>query len=499
MAGRTKVGSGLRRACGGVLLTMLLLGALLVVAPQAQAGEAPPPLEEPSLVRHSPTYADAFLLAGGYKIWVNAACVAALLDLGAEVTITPWSTFGARDTHLPPPSCEEIAALLGLNNNGPQLLAHSVHYPDAWVLYNGVRYWIPEYCRIDLLAVGVELVITPWAEIVSYPLVPTDVSGCDEVAEMFGVELLSFAAPLFGLGSDPSNGILAIADAGAGIWLSPAEGAATLIPLPGVSDVAYIGGGEWVAVTGEPPENPQGLPGSQSLYIVGQAGPVWVANLLGYEQANNPDGGDIVSNPFSVAVEDENAFVVADAGANAILRVHRDGTVGLVATMPTLDLPNFDPFGPDIPAQSVPTSVVVGPNGSILVGELRGFPGTPLSSFIWHIDPGTSNADCDTSDACTVIGFDFTSIMDLHIGASGVLYVLEFDEAGWLAVEEVGGPVDGGALWVCDGFDQELLCGVLVDELPLATAVEELNGTIFTTVWSLAPDLADVLDIGPAF
>ncbi len=44
-----------------------------------------------------------------------------------------------------------------------------------------------------------------------------------------------------------------------------------------------------------------------------------VADLAAYEQANNPDGADISSNPYSFITRPDGSFVVADAGGNDLV------------------------------------------------------------------------------------------------------------------------------------------------------------------------------------
>ena len=69
-----------------------------------------------------------------------------------------------------------------------------------------------------------------------------------------------------------------------------------------------------------------------------------------------------------------------------------------------------------IPAEAVPTSVAVGPDGYWYVGELKGFPFTPGTSRVWRIKPGTHNKVCNANakgNTCRVYLDGFTSIIDL--------------------------------------------------------------------------------------
>src|SRR5829696_4305124 len=81
-----------------------------------------------------------------------------------------------------------------------------------------------------------------------------------------------------------------------------------------------------------------------------------VADISGFEQANNPAGGPLDSNPYGVLAEPGRQFV-ADAGGNSILEVTANGSVSLVATLPPT-VTNAD---------AVPTEVVRGPDGALYV------------------------------------------------------------------------------------------------------------------------------------
>jgi sugar lactone lactonase YvrE len=152
--------------------------------------------------------------------------------------------------------------------------------------------------------------------------------------------------------------------------------------------------------------------------------------------------------------------LVADAAANSILVVEESGKVDWVAVLtPTSG-----------GAEPVPTSVVVGPDGAYYVGELTGFPGTRDSSRVWRIAPNSRHVVCP-SVSCTVVARKFTSILDLAFGPDGSLYVVEFDEAGWLGVEANGFAAtgEGGTVSRCNVRNGN--CAVVDDSLSLPTSV----------------------------
>lgn len=141
-----------------------------------------------------------------------------------------------------------------------------------------------------------------------------------------------------------------------------------------------------------------------------------LADLAAFEADNNSDGvelpeqgPDLNSNPFGLVRDtDKDAWIVADAGANALLEVSDDGDVELITVFPTADTP-------DGPREAVPTAVVVGPDGDYYVSELAGeAQGT---SRVWQVDAESGDLE--------VYEDGFTFALDLGFGADGSLYVLQ--------------------------------------------------------------------------
>lgn len=309
----------------------------------------------------------------------------------------------------------------------------------------------------------------------------------------------AFASPLFGLAAAP-NGDLLVADAGAGI---ANRFGGTEISLPGVADVAPTGRGSMWAVTGgtDPTEDT-----GQGLYHASQGTTRLIANLFAFEAANDPDDPDgpgpqsnVDSNPFDVASLGAHALV-ADAGGNDLLRVDRQGNIEVVATFPIeiVSTSNLNALAgcpaptplcalpPELPAQPVPTSIAVGPDGAMYVGELKGFPAPTGESNIWRVAPGATDARCGSSPACSKV-FDggFTSIIDLAFGPDGRLYVSELDEASWAAVE-IFGVVTGGTVNACDLVT--LACEEVATGLPVHTAIAfDRDGQLWATINALTP------------
>jgi len=318
----------------------------------------------------------------------------------------------------------------------------------------------------------------------------------------------SFTGPVFGLATAP-NGDLLAADAAVGI-VEYRDGQVKLnASLPGIMDLAPIGRGSWWAVRGAP-DGLQGADVGQAVFRASRGGVRELVNLFEFEVANNPAGDVLESNPFDVhSLSGEQALVV-DAAANDLLRVDDEGGVDVVAWFPvelvsTADLKALlgcpgsgagPCFTPDmLPAQPVPTSVAVGPDGYYYVGELKGFPAPQNESRIWRIAPWASWAECGADADCELL-FDggFTSIIDLAFGPDGLLYVVELDENTWFAANLPPAALAGGTISACDV--EAPACVEVATGLPLPTAITfGKDGTLWSTENGPVPGMATVVEI----
>lgn len=325
-----------------------------------------------------------------------------------------------------------------------------------------------------------------------------------------------FAGPVFGIDTAP-DGSLLVADGGAGI-VEFRKGAASLaVALPLAADMSAVGRSSGWAISfgGDvPTEQP---PFAWDVYQIQNGRALFVADLLAFEKANNPDGATtgpdpINSNPFHVAATNLSSAIVADAGGNDLLTVDHKGNVDWIAVLPPelvstadfqvlLNCPDVPPelevlaFVCDLdmmPAEAVPTGVAIGPDGAYYVAELKGIPAPRNESRIWRIEPGTLNFRCSNeplpSDPCQIVADGFTSIMDLNFGPDGTLYVTEFDEATFAALE-FGGTLEGGTVNACSiaTWSCSVVAGGLL--MPSATTVGK-DGTVYAVVNSLgAPEV----------
>jgi hypothetical protein len=144
------------------------------------------------------------------------------------------------------------------------------------------------------------------------------------------------------------------------------------------------------------------------------------ADIARFEAMNNPVPVTSDSNPYGVVALPEHS-VVADAGANALFRVHANGRVSTLAVFETRYVPAPPqlqlPPGATIPMQAVPTSVVKGPDGALYVGQLTGFPFPVGGANVYRVGPGGGTP--------IVFASGFTNIIGLAFDAAGTLYVLE--------------------------------------------------------------------------
>lgn len=187
-----------------------------------------------------------------------------------------------------------------------------------------------------------------------------------------------------------------------------------------------------------------------------------LADLAGYEQRKNPDGGVPDSNPVGLTPY-RGGVLVADAGANAVNNVHPRGWVNTLAVFP--DTMVAAPGGGMMPMQAVPTSVVVGPDGAVYVSQLTGFPFPEGGSTIWRVRPGS---------APTVYASGLTNVTDLAFNGKQ-LYAVQIASHGLLTP---GLPM-GSLVKVKAGSTSPT---VVMDNLPAPYGVAMRHGKAYVTL-----------------
>jgi hypothetical protein len=146
-----------------------------------------------------------------------------------------------------------------------------------------------------------------------------------------------------------------------------------------------------------------------------------IADLATYELLNNPDQGDVISNLYGLLIQD-NTALIADAGANDVLRVGLDGSNLAVQNVFGRRITNNAIFpGSNVPEtieiQSVPTGIAIGPDGALYVSELTGYPYPEGEARIYRI--GADNQP-------TIYADGFTTLLDLAFDTQGNLFALEY-------------------------------------------------------------------------
>lgn len=312
-----------------------------------------------------------------------------------------------------------------------------------------------------------------------------------------------------------ANGRIVVAETGAG----------RVIRVGADGSTATLAGGFPVVVT---PEGASGVHnvsvnGNGNLFMLtgeaeaGNDDPFWTlfrqpgggklqtySDILAY-QATDPDPTDVddppnptQSNPYGLVSVGASKALITDAGNNDLLLLSSKTGIVTVARFPTeLVATDHLPFPfpvPQVPAEAVPTTVAIGPDGAWYVGELKGFPFRPGSSNIWRVEPWARGATCDDdeSDGCSRWATGFTAIVGLEFAPDGSLYVGEMVATGLFSFFAGGQTV--GALWHVDGGSRTQ---VATGQLHLIGDVAvDRRGSVYVTTGSVTADGA-VVRIAP--
>jgi sugar lactone lactonase YvrE len=196
----------------------------------------------------------------------------------------------------------------------------------------------------------------------------------------------------------------------------------------------------------------------------------FVADLGTFEEQANPDNRTVDSDPYGLLAI-PGADLVADAGANDLVRVDANGDVSLVTVLPpVLQAKDNNP---------VPTSVVRGPDGAYYVGEMAGAPFVDGSASIYRVVPG---------EEPQVYLSGFKAVIDLAFDSDGNLYVLEYATGPTMllgAGELIQVAPDGARTTVITGLDR-----------PTSVAVGP-DGALYVTNHGLSVGGGEVLRLEP--
>jgi hypothetical protein len=230
-----------------------------------------------------------------------------------------------------------------------------------------------------------------------------------------------------------------------------------------------------------------GVAGSLVSTPGGHAEPAVVANLAAFEAVRNPDHGagsgkafgnpPIDSDPYAF-VPYRGGFAIVDAAANDLLWIAPDGRISVLAVFPVRSERLSPRIGKLIGApagmrritvQAVPSSVTVGPDGALYVGELSGVPFTPGTARVWRVMPGHGQS---------VYASGLTTISDLAFNGRKLL-VLEMTTRGLLSPPSPGALVE----IVPNGRRRVIASKGLVDPTGLAVS----GDSVYISNYGLSP------------
>jgi hypothetical protein len=168
-----------------------------------------------------------------------------------------------------------------------------------------------------------------------------------------------------------------------------------------------------------------GLGFAQIVQDDGAGGFTPVVSIGPYEISDNPDGGQLDTNPFAL-LSSTSGHVVADAGGNSLLQIDAANVISATAVFPPV-LTEFPPgSGNMIPMQAVPTGVVVGPDSAHYISQLTGFPFPVGGANVFRKEAGMPYSVHESG---------FTNILDVDFDSMGNMYVLEMAAGGLLNAE----------------------------------------------------------------
>ncbi len=270
----------------------------------------------------------------------------------------------------------------------------------------------------------------------------------------------------------------------------PSVAAAGGAEATGPSDVAVNADGSLeVTIQGDDLTSPKtyGKGGAWFQHVIhvsasgmGQPG----ANLYAYEKANNPDGAEINSDPYSIA-KSGSLDIVTDAAANDLLSISAAGKISTLAVFPSRKVAM--PGGKTGQMEAVPDTVAVGSDGAYYVGQLTGYPFPVGGAEIFRVVPGQKPV---------VYAKGFTNIIALAFAPDRSLYVLEILKGGLgNADPKKPATLEGELLRIApDGTKTIVAANGLVG--PAGLAISQ-SGAIYVSNYGVFPGAGEVVQVNP--
>ena len=251
-----------------------------------------------------------------------------------------------------------------------------------------------------------------------------------QLAEASGSSLLVTES---GFAADPASGFPGVVGQITQVNVRSGKATPVVQNVPRASGAVKIGG-KIAIVTGDDgtPAGPGEPPPASLLVARPNQAPKQFADLMAFELGANPDGQtqfvdgvptDALSNPFSVLADRGRGFaLVADGGANDVLKVDSRGQVSTFFVPPTVidgactGIPNNAPTDPT-GCDSVPTGMTFGPGNTLYVATLSGH--VPGEGRVYVLDA--------RSGKVKKVIKGFTAPTGVAVDNRGTLYVAEIE------------------------------------------------------------------------
>lgn len=152
-----------------------------------------------------------------------------------------------------------------------------------------------------------------------------------------------------------------------------------------------------------------------------------VADTESYEPITAPNDAfsaavDRFANPFDMTpAPDIGGWIVSDSGRNALVAVGGNGEVSDYAIFQRFSSPVRE-----APIEIVPTGINRGPDGSLYVGSLTGFPYPEGEAAVWRVTDLNQDGDAMDAGEVEVYVSGLTTVTDVAFGDDGALYIAEF-------------------------------------------------------------------------